>query len=269
MAKNKEAKVKKTKEKRSKEKKPKAKITQKTFVNVVAIGVCALIVIYVFIYRDYASRTEEIKSSNKELQNTIDELQTYADNIDQYKSAIEDMQNQIDESLSVYPADAREEDIVMLAVNIQEDNDVTYSSIGMEEAEVVYEIPDSLVTSLGMEGYDDSIKFTKKSANYVNDLDYGNLKSVIEQIFDSPNRIGIDSISYSKNDEEAILEGSIALYFYSASGTGKEYEAPDIAAYTAGTSDMFKTGSAYRSNEESGLEDEEENGEAQSEQKAE
>ena len=31
------------------------------------------------------------------------------------------------------------------------------------------------------------------------------------------------------------------LYFYSAAGTGKEYVAPDIAEYLAGTSDLFKS----------------------------
>ena len=48
-------------------------------------------------------------------------------------------------------------------------------------------------------------------------------------------------IVYAKNEEEGTLEGNIDLYFYSAAGTGKEYVTPDIAAYLAGTGDIFQT----------------------------
>jgi hypothetical protein len=118
-----------------------------------------------------------------------------------------------------------------------------------------------------MEGYTTGLSFSRRNANYVNTTDYSNLKSVIEDIFDSSNRIGINSISYSRNEEDATLEGSISLSFYSASGTGKEYSAPSMASYKAGTSDMFRTGSAYNMSDEGNeLEDEEGNGEEKNKQ---
>jgi Tfp pilus assembly protein PilO len=237
---------------------------QKTFMGITGVGIALAVVVYVFIYLDYTQQTEEISESNKELKAVVDELQEYADNMEMYQTAIDEMGASIKETLSEYPADAREEDVLMLAVQIQENNSISYSSISMDEPEVVYEIPYDLVSQVGVEEYDRDIKFVDKHATYVNVTDYANLKSVIEQVYDAPNRIGIDNIVYTKNDEDGTLEGSISLYFYSATGTGAEYTLPDIADYLAGTSDMFQSGSPRKQSEEIGESEEDieqENGE--------
>lgn len=255
MANKKDDTEKKAKNKKKKNKRQRAAVTKKTFLGVVAVGICVLVILYVFVYMDYNEKTQTVKASNSSIRSSIEQLQVYYDNIGQYQEAIEDMEEQIIDSLEAYPADAREEDVIMLAVNLQEENDIKYSSVSLGTAETLYEIPESIITPLEMDGYNTDLKFVKRSASYVNTTDYSNLKSVIKGIFDSPNRIGIDSISYAKNDSDSTLEGSISLSFYSASGTGKEYAAPDINPYKAGTTDMFRTGSANKSDEEENVEE--------------
>ena len=54
------------------------------------------------------------------------------------------------------------------------------------------------------------------------------------------NRIGIQNVVYSKGDaENPNLSGHIDLVFYSVQGTGKEYAAPDMIPYIAGTDNIF------------------------------
>lgn len=78
------------------------------------------------------------------------------------------------------------------------------------------------------------------NATYANEVSYSGLKSMIQMIFDNDSRIGIQNITYSKGDEEnSNLTGHMDLIFYSASGTGKEYVAPDIVPYLAGTDNIF------------------------------
>jgi hypothetical protein len=255
MANKKDDTEKKAKNKKKKNKRQKAGVTKKTFLGVVALGICVLVILYVFVYMDYKEKTQTVEATNSSIRSSIEQLQTYYDDIEQYQAAIDEMEKQIIESMEVYPADAREEDVIMLAVNLQEDNNITYSSVSLGTAESLYEIPESIITPLEMEGYDTDLKFVKRSAIYVNTTDYSNLKSVIKGIFDSPNRIGIDSISYAKNDSDSTLNGTISLSFYSASGTGKEYVAPDINPYKEGTTDMFRTGSANKSDEEEDVEE--------------
>lgn len=253
MAKEKKVKEKKVKEKKVKEKKVKkdkqAKgskslknyFNQKTFMGVTLVGVCVLAMVYVFVYLDFIQRTEELEKSNTELRAVVNELEEYNTNMEAYKVEIEEIKAEINSILDAYPADAREEDAVMLAVELGERNIIDFDAINMEEKESVYTIEPYLVTAAAMEGLDESLVFTRKHAVYVNQTTYTALKTVIAQIYESGNRIGIDNIVYTKNEEYGVLEGNIDLYFYSLAGTDKEYEAPDIAEYPAGTGDPFRS----------------------------
>ena len=214
---------------------------QKTFLGIGLAGILLLVIVYVFVYLDYSQRTEELEASNAELKKTVNELQIYYDNMDQYKTEIEEIRTAIQDIMAEYPADAREEDIIMLAVQLQEKNAIAYDAINMDETEGVYTVPYDSIRLADIEGYDRDLIFTRKLGTYASITTYDNLKSCVEQIFASPNRIGIKEIVYIKNEEDGTLEGNMDLYFYSAAGTGKEYEAPDIAEYLAGTSDLFKS----------------------------
>lgn len=230
------------KEKQSRGRKPlKTYFNQKTFLGVTLGGMLVLVVVYVFVYLDYTQRTEELETSNNELRAVVSELEEYNNNLEQYKSEIEEIKAEADAILAQYPADTREEDAIMLAVRLQEDNIIDYDAINMEEKEGVYTIEPYLVTAAGLEGLDESLVFAKKHAVYVNETTYPYLKSIIQQIYESGNRIGIDNIVYTKNEEYGILEGNIDIYFYSLAGTDKEYVAPDIAQYAAGTEDLFRS----------------------------
>lgn len=226
----------------------KAIFNKNTFLGITLGGLLVLVVIYVFVYMDYTQKTDELNASNDTLQSEIDELQVYADNIETYRSEINEIKTAIEDIVAEYPADAREEDVIMLAVQVQERNAIAYDAINMEPTEGVYTIPYDNVRLASIEGLDDELTFAQKHAVYVNTTNYDNLKSIIEQVYRSDNRIGISSIVYAKNEENGTLDGSIDLYFYSAVGTDKAYEAPDIAAYLSGTSDLFKSDKVTASN---------------------
>jgi hypothetical protein len=111
----------------------------------------------------------------------------------------------------------------------------------MSETENVYTIPYEEVSIANIEGMDSNVVFASKDATYSNTTTYKDLKSVIKQIFKSTNRIGINSIMYSGNGDGETLTGTLNLSFYSVTGTGKEYTAPKITAYPAGTDDIFNS----------------------------
>lgn len=249
MAVKKEKKEKSLNEKKPKEKKGgslniaklKNYFNKNTFLGITLVGLLAVVVVYVYIFMDYTERTEIVEAENRDLKAKVNELQEYADNMEMYQSEISEMKTAIEDIIAEYPADAREEDIIMLAVQIQERNAIAYDALNMEAAEGVYTIPYDNVRLASIEGLDGELTFAKKHAVYVNTTNYDNLKTVVEQIFDSNNRIGINSIVYAKNEENGTLEGSIDLNFYSAVGTAKEYVVPDIAAYLSGASDLFQS----------------------------
>ena len=244
MAKGKKVKTKKEKkEKQQREYKPlKTYFTQKTFLGVTLVGVLALVAVYVFVYTDYSERTTELTASNQELQAVVTELEEYNTNIEQYQIEIKEMEMEINAILDQYPSDAREEDMLMLAVNLQERNTIDFDAINMDDTEVVYTVEPYLTQAVEMEGLlNEGLIFKQKQAVYVNETTYPQLKEVIKQVYESDNRIGINNIVYTKNEEFGILEGNFDIYFYSIAGIDKEYVAPDITPYIRGTEDPFKS----------------------------
>lgn len=243
MAKGKKVKTKKEKkEKQPREYKPlKTYFTQKTFLGVTLVGVLALVAVYVFVYTDYSERTTELTTSNEELRKVVNELEDYNTNIEQYQIEIDEMDMEIKAILDQYPSDAREEDMIMLAENLQKRNTIDFDAINMDEKEPVYAVEPYLVQAAAMEGLNDSLVFMQKQAVYVNETTYPQLKEVIKQIYESDNRIGINNIVYTKDEEFGVLKGNFDIYFYSLVGTDKEYVAPDITPYIKGTKDPFKS----------------------------
>ena len=157
----KEKKVKK--DKKAKESKPlKNYFNQKTFLGVTLVGVLALVVVYVFVYLDYTQRTEELEKSNSDLRAVVNELEEYNTNLEAYEAEIEEIKAEIESIMDEYPADAREEDALMLAVELGERNIIDFDAINMEEKESVYTIEPQLVTAAAIEGLDESLVFTQK-----------------------------------------------------------------------------------------------------------
>lgn len=228
--------------KKLREDKLKKIFNKQTFAIISVVGVLAVVLAYVFVYLQFTDKTSALEKSNRELLETVTQLEEYAANRAQYEQDIEDYTVAINEILKQYPADVREEDIVMLAVQMQQENEIVYNNIRMDKMENVYTVNKNAVEPAGIEGLDKDILFEQKAASYSNTTDYGNLKGCIEQIFSSDNRIAINEIIYTKNKETGELEGNIDLKFYCAKGTDKEYVLPDIAEYISGTSDFFKSG---------------------------
>ncbi|MBQ7944475.1 MAG: hypothetical protein IJ326_10490 [Lachnospiraceae bacterium] len=217
----------------------KSYFTKKVLTAIVAVGAVIILLLYVFVYMDYSEKTWELERSNRQLRNSLSDLKVYYDNMDKYQEEMDAVVEEVDKILVQYPADTKPEDVIMLAVQLQENADISISAINMQDNAMVYAVPQQIVAGAGIEGLEHEIDFMQKSATYVNITDYDNLKECVEQIYASDNRIGISSITYIKGEEVGTLEGSINLRFYNASGTGKEYVYPDIDEYLSGTDDIF------------------------------
>lgn len=207
---------------------------------VAAFGALLMVLVYVFVFQKLTTEAETIETSNKELDKRVSQLKEYYDNRAKYLEDIQITEQLIDELLAVYPADAREEDVIMLALQMQQGNDGEFLSINVERGDAIHVVSAETVSAAASEKYTQAIQFRELYATYVNEVGYSGLKSMIQSIYGSNNRIGIQNIAFTKGDEEnPKLSGHIDLVFYSVAGTGKEYVAPDIIPYIAGTENIF------------------------------
>ena len=207
---------------------------------VAAFGALLMILVYVFVFQRLMTEAEAIETSNKELSRRVNQLKVYYDNRANYLRDTQMTEQLIDELLAIYPADARDEDVIMLAVQMQQDNDGEFLSINVDRGDAVYVISAETVSAAASEKYTQAIQFQNLYATYVNEVSYSGLKNMIQTIYGSNNRIGIQNIAFTKGDvENPKLSGHMDIVFYSVTGAGKEYVAPDIMPYIAGTDNIF------------------------------
>lgn len=206
---------------------------------VLLLGLLLFMAVYFFVFKKYQEKTEELENSNAALQVRVNQLKEYYDKLDDYNTEMAQMQEKIGAWLDEFPADVKEEDIIVLAINTEKNAIVGYKNINIGDREALSSVTADVVSAAGIEGLGQEITFIQRKTSYVNLTDYANLKRCIATINENANRSVISNISYSTNEDEGCLEGTIEVTFYSVSGTGKEYVPQKLPAYESGLSDLF------------------------------
>ena len=208
--------------------------------GVVAVGVVLCFVVYLLVFQKYSEETEALEASNAELQIQVNDMKQYYDNIPTYRQDISEMQELVSKLTEDYPGDAREEDVIMMAVHMQESTIVNFDKINIDDPEVIHSIPKDVVQGLNDETLQTDIQFKNRLATYSCETDYSGLKQLVEQVYDKNYRIAVNSVAFKNDDEETnTISGTISVSYYSIAGMNKEYKIPDMPEYAAGLSDLF------------------------------
>lgn len=217
------------------------KITSKEIcIGVSAVGVVICLIIYLMVFTKYNDMTDALKKSNATLKTQVDDMKQYYDNMEIYRRDTAEMTVAIDEMTADYPGDAREEDVLMMAVDMQNAATINYDKINIDTSEVIYTVPQEVVSAVNSESWKEPIEFVAKQATYSNETDYLNLKNAVAKVYESPYRIGVNAVSFKKDsDDSNIIKGTIDITYYSLLGMGKEYKAPDMPEYLGGTTELF------------------------------
>ncbi|MBO5166966.1 MAG: hypothetical protein J6B90_10275 [Lachnospiraceae bacterium] len=213
--------------------------TQKIMTYVLLLGALLLFAVYFLVYKKYNDMAAEIETSNVALAERVNELKEYYDNLNTYNAEITMMQEQINAWLDEFPADVKEEDIIVLALDTEEAAYVAYTNINIQDRQAMRTIPASMVQPAGMENLASDIIFVERKTSYVNTTDYFNIKNCVEVINNSDDRLVISNITYSENEETGLLDGTIEVTFYSVIGTGKEYVPQELPEYESGLLNLF------------------------------
>lgn len=214
---------------------------QKVFLYVVLAGLLAFLAFYMLVFQKLQEKTDTLHSQNVALRQKVNELKEVYDNLEGYNLMIAAMTESIDTTLSSFPADAREEDALVIAVDTLKRAYVEYSTISIKDFEEVSVIPAETVANAGLEDYSDEIKILRRDVSYVNSTDYINLKTIVNTILEYGGKKKIKNIVYSKaaDETDGYITGTIEVTDYVAQGTGAEYTAPDLKEYEAGLYDLF------------------------------
>ncbi|MBD5535763.1 MAG: hypothetical protein HDQ99_08940 [Lachnospiraceae bacterium] len=208
---------------------------------VFAMGFIALLAVYFLVYKSYNEKAEALEKSNATKAERVAELKVFYDNLSIYNEEIALYQAQIAAWLDDFPADVKEEDTIVLALDTENVAEVNYSNINIGSREALWTIPASTMQLAKMENLMYDVVYVERNVSYVNTTDYFNLKRVVETINNSTNRLTISNIAYSRNDESGELMGTIEVSFYSVVGTDKEYVPQTLREYESGLENLFGT----------------------------
>lgn len=213
--------------------------SKKIMYYVLLVGVLALVVVYFLVYKKYIDETDRLAAENRSLSEKVAVLKEYYDNRLMYEEAINLMQSSIKSQMDEYPSDVLEEDILVLALDTMNDSVIGYSGINIGNREPVFDIDRGIVGKAKIEGLSDNLTFVNRVTQYTSTTDYVNLKLCIASILNSKNKKNIKMVTFSSNEDEGLLEGSIEVSFYSLLGSGKPYIPVELSDYEAGLYDLF------------------------------
>ena len=218
----------------------KNELAKKIMTYILLAGLVAVIIVYFLVYKSFNDQAAAIRTSNKSLEAHVAELREYYENEPVYLDSIENCQKEIDKMLKTFPADVKEEDVLMLAIDTIKKSEVNYQTINTGTRAALTSIGEDMIVPAGIEEYSTPIIIVERDASYVTQADYKNLKSVIKAINDMSKRSTIKNIVFSNpSTESTTLEGTIDVAFYAALGTGREYEPVNLPEYEAGLEDLF------------------------------
>lgn len=219
-------------------KKKELKSSKTIFYYVCGIGVLCCILAYLIPFRIIVNKASELDAENTVLETELVTWREYYANMDTYLADTEEIKNSLNADLEEYPSDVLEEDVVMLAVDLQEATEAVITNINIADKEEVYTIDAEKTLATGIEDFTDTLVFSKLAASYVIDCDYDSIKECVGYIYKESNKKGISSITISKNDDGS-LAGSIDADFYYLEGTTRKYVKPSIPTYIKGTENIF------------------------------
>lgn len=217
------------------------KITSKQVLTcVILLGITLLACVYFLVFKKYTEDTESLKKQNTELKQRVETLKDYFENKETYEADMESMKADIRDWMKEFPADTREEDMLRMALDTMEVSNVNYTNVNIGDKSALSTVSFDLASPVGMEEFTSDVILVERIASYVNTVDYGNLKELISEINKKGQRRIINNFSYSRDEENNYLDGTIEVTFYSLNGTTKEYVPAKFDDYKAGLTDLFK-----------------------------
>lgn len=207
---------------------------------VILLGIVAFALVYILGYRKYNEKADKLKNENADLQLKVAELKVYYDKEPEYKQGIENMEEAIDSMMEPFPAQVKSENVLMVAYEcLMKADELQFKSISTVEEEVIHKIPTEVVLGANIEKYQYPLGFINDGTAYQLNTDYKGLKDCVNIINALDDRCTIKQITFTKQKEDNILEGTIEVNYYSVIGAGKKYVPVSIPDYKEGLEDIF------------------------------
>lgn len=221
---------------------------------------------YYFCQFSLSGKTETLNIENAALESEVTHLQDLMNHKQEYIDQTETMQAEMEDIKSQFPADIKPETQIMYANDLERNNAIFVSGVGMPGKEMVMvEAPVAAEAAPAEEApvddaaaaeapVDDTAAAPAGSALASTVLLYNNkttvefkstyksIKDILKQINeDTKEKKSIDSLTLAYDNETGNLTGTLVVNMYSLDGVGTKYEEPAVTGVKSGTTNIFNT----------------------------
>lgn len=201
-----------------------------------AAGILSIVLAYVLVVSPGKEKRTELKNEGEVLEVELEEAKQHAKMQEYYEQETVTMQAQIDEVLSEFPADIKEETAIMYADMLENKADIYIPGISIGADNLLYTLGQNAgeTVSGGVSLYGTQIVYSFT-------VPYDDMKKVIRTICEDEEQRNIETITLSYESGSGELVGSMTINMYYVTGTDKAYAAPAVPSMSIGTDNIFGT----------------------------
>lgn len=210
---------------------------------IVLVGVLSIVAVYVWVFIPYNTKTLELEAENANQAVYVAQLEDWSNKTDELRLETQQMIQEVNTTLSRFPAESKEEDAIMYAVELESQDPQTYiSAIGLSQPELIYE---ATPTTVKLSEFDEQSEHTyrlySQQITYTQEFSYNGMKRYVDSIVNNSERKSIETLNMAYDANTGILVGNTAMNIYTLGGTEKEYHKTDIPRMPMGTDNIFGT----------------------------
>ena len=206
-------------------------------INIVLIivGILGAVLLYFFLYTDFADRTEALNYDTQALTARLDELLEHEASVPMYNEKTREYAAQITTELGNYSQQVRTEDLIMYAVMLEDEMKLDISSASFTDPEVL--------STFALPTADGNISFTAYSVSMtVNTrMGYSDMKDAITRVYTTQDRTVLDSLSIVFDGETGGLAGTITISKVFVDDGSYIYWPTDVPSGSLGNPNPFGT----------------------------
>ena len=111
-------------------------------------GLLLFVLVYMYVFIPLQDKTEQMQNKITRLERECRDLEKQSVNMAEYEAKIEEYRTSVKEALEIFPADVKEEDILVYLLDLQEDNEIEIFSTAFNEPAVIVDFDGVDVMSL-------------------------------------------------------------------------------------------------------------------------
>ncbi len=204
------------------------------FLGAAVIAVIIILAAYKFGYAPFIEKADQLKAQNATLEARKNELTEKMANRTMYVEGIETSDKIIDSILKKYGPGNTPEKTIMMIVDLCQTVGVKINTVSFSNDSVFYQSGEKTAES-------DNLRIMSSCTTNLSVVGgYTQMKKFFEYINNYPERMTINTFSYTYNRESGKLSGAISLNLYSVIDKNHEYVAPVIEDIDLGLTNIFK-----------------------------